>query len=101
MGHHASMDSEFPEKDDLAHIAKGQRLREMMDSMAKAQGAGATGEFPRGHIHRTDEGELRIVVTVQNNNVILAFGKPTAWIGFSRVEACELADLLKKRAQEL
>ena len=90
MSHHAESDSEFPEA-----------ARLLFDKLAREQGAGATGMFPRGQLHRTDEGELRIAVTVEKNSVILAFGKPIAWIGMSRVEACEFADLIKRKASEL
>lgn len=69
--------------------------------VAHEQGAGATGQFPRGHLNETDEGEIGLAVTVKNNTVILAFGKSVSWIGLSRVEAVELAELLKRRAQEL
>ncbi len=90
MSHHAESDSEFPEAG-----------RMFFDKLAREQGAGATGMFPRRHLHRTDQGELRMAVTVEKNSVILAFGKPIAWIGMSRVEAIEFADLIKRRATEL
>lgn len=61
---------------------------------------GPTGNFPRGHINLQDEGELRIGVTVENNTVIIAFGKSISWFGLSRLEACQFADLIKKRAME-
>ena len=94
MSHHAGNDSEFP--------PEAKRIfDDMVKKMSAEVGAGATGLFPRGQLHRTDEGEIRIAVTVEKNTVILAFGKPTAWIGMSRVEACELADLIKLRASEL
>jgi hypothetical protein len=97
MSHHASNDSEFP--GGANENRRG--LDELMNRLAGGRGAGATGQFPRGQIHRTDEGELRLAVTVINNTVVLAFGKPVSWVGFSRVEAIELAELIKRRAQEL
>lgn len=93
MSYHAEQDSEFPNRDSS--------FLQRLQDLAKEAGAGPTGQFPRGHIHRTDEGEIRIAVTVERNTVILAFAKPVAWIGMSRVEACELAELLKRRASEL
>lgn len=94
MSHHAPSDSEFPGE-------RPQKFKDILDKLAQDSGAGATGNFPRGQLHRTDEGEIRIAITVERNTVIIAFGKPTAWIGLSRVEAVELAELIKKRAGEL
>ena len=94
MSHHAESDSEFPPE------AK-RKVTETIDRLARVLGAGPTGEFPRGKLHRTDEGGIAIAVTVEKNTVIVAFAKPISWFGMSRVEACELADLLKKRANEL
>lgn len=94
MSHHADADSEFPEE---AKALLNQRLH----ALATEAGAGPTGDHPRGRLHRTDEGGLAIAVTVERNTVIVAFGKPVSWFGMSRVETCELADLLKTRAQEL
>lgn len=90
MSHHADHESEFPKRDWNEVLSK------MMEDKL-----GATGQRPRGKIHATDEGELRMGVTVENDTVILAFGKPIAWIGMSRIEAIALADLLKQRASEL
>jgi len=99
MSHHASSDSEFPNISGADEARR--KLDERFKKLTRELGVGATGDFPRGQIHRTDEGGLSLAVTVEKNTVIIAFGKPVAWFGMSRVEACELADLLKKRASEL
>ena len=61
---------------------------------------GATGRFPRGKLHESDEGELQMGVTVYQGTVILAFGKSTAWIGLPPQQARDLARLLTERADE-
>ncbi len=76
-------------------------LKELYRKLNEECGAGPTGRFPRGRLNEHDEGELVMAVGVKDNTVILAFGKPVSWIGFSRVEAVELAELLKTRAAEL
>ncbi len=93
MSHHAESDSEFPET--------LKKFTDEISKVARQVGAGPTGEFPRGQIHRTDEGAIRMAVTIERGTIILAFGKPVAWVGMSRIEACELADMLKKKAAEL
>ena len=61
---------------------------------------GATGKFPRGKMHESDEGELRLGVTVQQGTVIVVFGKPVAWLGLTPQIARELATTLMERADE-
>ena len=61
---------------------------------------GATGTFPRGKLHESDEGALRMGVTVKNGTVILAFGTPVAWLGLTPQIARELAATLIERADE-
>lgn len=61
---------------------------------------GATGKFPRGKIHESDEGELRIGVTVKQGTVIVEFGTQIAWLGLTPQIARELADALLARADE-
>ena len=61
---------------------------------------GATGQFPRGKLHESDEGELRFGVTVEHGTVIVVFGKPVAWLGMSPQKASDLAVTLLERADE-
>ncbi len=71
--------------------------------MSADQNLGPTGEFPRGKINKTDEGELRIAIgsDLEKKVVIMDFGKPTAWLGFPPEVADNLADLLKQHAQRI
>lgn len=61
---------------------------------------GATGKFPRGKLHESDEGELQLGVTVKQGTVIVAFGKPVAWLGLTPAIARDLAATLIERADE-
>ena len=94
MSHH----SEFP------FSGEGQlepQLENVLKKFAGEEGLGATGEFPRGHLTKHDEGEIKLGVTVANNTVILNFGRPTAWIGFSKLQAYEIAQSLMSHADRL
>jgi hypothetical protein len=64
---------------------------------------GKTGQFPRGRIDATDDGELRMAIAADHGNAIVRidFGTPTAWIGLPAKEARELAVLLRQKADEL
>lgn len=59
---------------------------------------GATGEFPNGKLTDDDEGEIAIGITTKDDVVIIDFGKPIAWIGFSKEQAKEIGELLIKKA---
>ncbi len=62
---------------------------------------GGTGDFPRGKLRDDDEGGLRIGIAVRDKTVIIAFGKPTAWIGMDKAAALEFAATIKRRAEEI
>jgi hypothetical protein len=64
---------------------------------------GATGRFPQGKLDKTDEGELAIGVAADHSQQIIRieFGKPVAWIGFSKQQALQLSDLIRKNAEKL
>ncbi len=61
---------------------------------------GATGKFPRGKLTQHDEGEIGIRVASVNGTVVIDFGKPTAWVGFSPDDARRLADALRRYADD-
>jgi hypothetical protein len=62
---------------------------------------GPTGDFPQGKLNESDEGGLNILVTTQKGNVIVAFGKPVAWIGLPPKDAIELANMIIRKAKGL
>lgn len=75
-------------------------IPEYLRELAERERLGATGAFPQGKIHHTDEGEIRLMVGVERGKVLLAFGKPVAWIGFDPEQARQIGELLIKRADE-
>lgn len=68
-------------------------------AMNKKAGLGATGEFPQGEVHPSDEGELKLAVGHHVGKVFLSFGKPVGWfagdpkmmreLGTKIIEACD------------
>lgn len=61
---------------------------------------GATGKFPMGKMHRSDEGQLRIAVGRERGKVVMRFGCPVAWIGMGPEEAEAIAQSLLHHAKE-
>jgi hypothetical protein len=61
-------------------------------------GLGPTGAFPEGELNDDDEGEIRIAIGMQGDKVVIDFGKPTAWIGFTKEQAKQIAEMLLKHA---
>jgi hypothetical protein len=62
---------------------------------------GATGRFPEGKLHASDEGEIRFGIAHKDGQVLLNFGKPVAWMAVSAEGARELGELLIKHANEI
>jgi len=74
--------------------------QDFMDEMKRAMGLGPTGKFPEGKLTETDEGEIKIAIGNKNGKVIIDFGSPVTWIGFTPEQAEEIANILKKNADE-
>jgi hypothetical protein len=74
---------------------------EEMKRMIETMNLGATGKFPQGKLTATDEGEIRLAIGCADGKVLINFGKPTAWIGFTRAEALNIAETLIKHAATL
>lgn len=63
---------------------------------------GATGNFPQGKIINEDQGEIALGIATYQGKIIMNFGeKPISWIGFTEVEARQIAESLISRANEL
>lgn len=77
---------------------EGARLRAMREHLLSS--IGATGQFPDGKMHKSDEGELSFAVSMRAGKIVVEFGKPVAWIGFLPDQAQELGMLLIKRAAQ-
>ena len=60
---------------------------------------GATGEFPRGKIHESDEGAFNMRIGKSpDGTVIIDFGKPITWLGLEPDIAAEFAQKILKVA---
>jgi len=70
------------------------------NEMFKDIALGATGEFPRGKIDEKDEGEIKIGVTHTDNEVIINFGTQVVWFGMTAQQATELADTIRRHADQ-
>lgn len=66
-----------------------------------AEPLGKTGEHPRGRLTPTDEGGIKIAVGSKNGAVVIDFGTPVVWIGFSPAEARQVAESLLKHADSI
>lgn len=71
--------------------------------MNKSDIPGATGKFPRGKINEDDEGELQIVIGIneEHKTIMIDFGKPVSWIGFGADEARAFANWILANADKI
>lgn len=97
MSHHGSnpMDHELQRL-----LAKQIQQAAQMGEEARRLDLGGTGEFPQGQLTKEDEGEIQIAITHMHGEVILNFGKPIAWIGFSPEQAEQIAYSLIEKASQ-
>jgi len=65
------------------------------------QPLGATNTHPRGKLHESDEGELRLGIGHRDGTVVIDFGKATAWIGLDAQSARNFARLILEHAEQL
>lgn len=81
----------------------GDGTDDFRDMFGHPSGLGATGQFPRGKLNKDDEGEIKVAIAAHHKRgvVVIDFGKPTAWIGFSPEQAVEIAEMLNAKAWEL
>lgn len=71
------------------------------NDMIKDLGLGATNKFPNGMIDEKDKGQIKMGVTVKDDKIIVAFGTPIEWVGFTRQEAEDFANTILQRARQL
>lgn len=64
---------------------------------------GATKKFPEGKMNEHDEGEIRFAITAdkERNVVHINFGGPVVWVSLNKSQALEIADVLRRNAEEL
>lgn len=96
MPHHGDDSGAFEamKRDVLKRIEGAQQLQQDIQQIL-----GPTGQFPEGKLGDDDEGEIRIAIGNQNGKVVISFGGPVAWIGFTAAQAREIAETLIKHAE--
>ncbi len=70
----------------------------MIELLSKQLGLGPTGHHPEGKLNDSDNGELKLAVTVNNGRVMLIFGTPVTWLILPPQQARDLAAILLKQA---
>ena len=93
MAHHSTDPFEEPER-----LKKMEALKKKFLDTASFRGA--IGDFPEGHLTKTDEGSIQFALGVKDGKVVLDFGTPVAWLGMTPQQATDLASLLVKQARE-
>ena len=58
-------------------------------------------QYPNGQLNPSDEGALNIAIGVDQDVIIVNFGKPVVWFGVPPDHARALAKLLIDRANEI
>ena len=62
---------------------------------------GASGKFPEGKLVPHDEGEITLAVGTRDGKVVMEFGQPTAWVGYTPQQAVQIAESLLKHARAI
>lgn len=89
MAHHGDDPSIFNKK--FRELLEDQQLNQL----------GPTGRFPDGQLNDNDEGEIQIAINTEGGKVVINFGKPVAWIGFTPEQADMIAFSLIEKASKL
>lgn len=78
-------------------LTTADELRKLIESEA-----GPTLKYPRGRLCENDEGEIQIKIAGDptTRTVIIDFGKPVAFIGFTPEQAHEIAACLIENANK-
>lgn len=106
MAHHGSDFFDGLKNEDFEKIfsksmpaAQADRIEEKIKDNPMLGALGATGNFPDGKLTETDEGEIMVGITTVQDRIILNFGKPVKWIGFTKEQAIYLANTLIKQSK--
>ena len=98
MAHHGNEDSKPTENPNiLDFLEEVNKLKNKLND----EKLGATGKFPQGKLTENDEGEIKISIGSSKGKVVIDFGKSIAWIGFDPQQAHEIADLIKRHADNI
>lgn len=79
-----------------SHAEPSEQMIKLMEGLARQQELGPTNQFPEGKIDASDKGEIKISVGKVDGKVILNFGSPVTWIGFTPQQARQIAETLRK-----
>lgn len=94
MGHHSG----YPFEQSMSEDQLNELFEKFKSPKAPQPLLGPTGEFPMGKLVEKDEGEIRIGIKSFNDKIVIEFGKPIHWIGFSPEQARQVAESLIKHA---
>ena len=86
----------FPTNEEMLGFVPWNKL-----DVAGAPVLGATGKFPDGKMSAEDEGELQLGVAHDQDNVVIDFGTPTAWIALPREMAIDFAKIIVEHAMQI
>lgn len=82
-------------------MSKHSESPEMIKELIKSMGLGKTHQFPRGQIHNTDEGEIKLAIGTKEDKVIIYFGTPVSWLGMYKEQALEFGKSILEKAESL
>lgn len=57
--------------------------------------------YPRGKLRADDEGQLAMKMCIQDNTLLIVFGKPVGWFGLGLQEVRELRRRLGEYEKQL
>lgn len=97
MGHHSG----YPFDKQMSKEELDKLFESFNQMKSPKSELGATGKFPMGKLVEHDEGEIKIGIKGYNDKVIIDFGKPTHWIGFSPEQAKQVAESLVRHAENI
>lgn len=58
------------------------------------------GEYPDGRLNKEDEGAVAVMIGHENGKVVMKFGAPSSWIGFTPEQAMDIAQMLITHARK-
>jgi hypothetical protein len=86
----------FPTKEEMLGFRSWQNK-----DVAGQPVLGPTGQFPQGKDYSDDEGELQLGIAHDQDNVIINYGKPVAWLAMPPKEARQFAELILHHASQI
>jgi hypothetical protein len=75
-----------------------EKINELMAEAMQQKKMGPTGKFPDGKLNDTDEGEIQVGIAEVDGRVVMNFGKPIEWIGFTKEQAKQIGFSLHHKA---